>query len=78
MKIKEAFNYTLYGSFRTSLAEAHARLALRTEVLFEDVATIIYLYEEALSSFFGESLTPFQNSPRDHEQPIYIWVHFFC
>ncbi|KAG8332994.1 hypothetical protein J6590_009441 [Homalodisca vitripennis] len=40
----------------TSLAEAHARLCLRTHVISEDVILVICLYEEAITALYGPSL----------------------
>ncbi|KAK6636316.1 hypothetical protein RUM43_009975 [Polyplax serrata] len=58
----------------TALAEAHARLALRNEVLFEDVVAIIYLYEESLASIWGEFVLPYPKIPWDEKEPIYVWM----
>lgn len=38
------------------MAEAHARLCLRSEVVYEDVVLVVYLYEQAIISLYGPSL----------------------
>lgn len=66
-----------YLRFRTALSEAHARLSLRTEVLYEDVAAIIYLYQEAISDLFGN--TPYDFLPKtiwEPTEPAYVYVSF--
>lgn len=40
------------------MAEAHARLALRTEVTPNDALVAIALYEQALVSLFGPAFQP--------------------
>ncbi|XP_069678726.1 minichromosome maintenance domain-containing protein 2 [Periplaneta americana] len=43
----------------TSLSVAHARLAMRQEVISADVAAVIYLYENSMRTLFGHSyVTP--------------------
>lgn len=41
---------------RTNLSEANARLNLRTEVLYEDAVLVIFLYEIAICTLYGQSL----------------------
>ncbi|XP_043277787.1 minichromosome maintenance domain-containing protein 2 [Venturia canescens] len=40
-------------SLMTTLAQAHAKLSLRTEVTYDDVVIIIYLYEKSLCFLYG-------------------------
>jgi hypothetical protein len=44
-------NFMLFYS--TALSEAHARLAMRHEVKYEDVSAVLYLYETAMVTLFG-------------------------
>ncbi|XP_054268889.1 uncharacterized protein LOC128990520 [Macrosteles quadrilineatus] len=40
----------------TALAEAHARLCLRTIVTYDDVVLVVFLYEESIAALYGTSL----------------------
>jgi hypothetical protein len=44
-------NFILFYS--TALSEAHARLAMRCEVNYEDVSAVLCLYETAMVTLFG-------------------------
>jgi hypothetical protein len=44
-------NFLLFYS--TALSEAHARLAMRCEVNYEDVSAVLCLYDTAMVTLFG-------------------------
>jgi hypothetical protein len=39
--------------YSTALSEAHARLAMRHVVMYEDVSAVLCLYETAMVTLFG-------------------------
>jgi len=47
----EYYNFIL--CYSTALSEAHARLAMRHEVKYEDVSAVLFLYETAMMTLFG-------------------------
>ncbi|KAL0267141.1 UNVERIFIED_CONTAM: hypothetical protein PYX00_009492 [Menopon gallinae] len=61
----------------TSLAEAHARLALRNEITYEDVIAILYLYNESVSALFGSPFIKSKNYNLDNSELLYRRVRRF-
>ena len=60
--------------FRLTLAETHARLSLRSEVLIEDALAAILFYEECLTSIYHHSVISVSPEPHWREDVIQYYL----